>query len=90
MAPKRTTISTPATTTTPTTYVTDKELKRLIDQGVADALSTTECHQSGNGEDSHMIQEWLMFPEESKKIEKYVGGLPDMILQEDVEFASKA
>ncbi|GJU44169.1 hypothetical protein Tco_1201435 [Tanacetum coccineum] len=160
MAPKRTTISTPATTTTPTTYVTDKELKRLIDQGVADALVAREATKSGNGEDSHdsgmgvrrqaplahemetvfrisnysmenqikfstctllrsaltwwnshvktvshdvayammwtnlkknMIDKYCprgeelalmcarMFPEESKKIEKYLGGLPDMI-----------
>ncbi|GJU22824.1 putative reverse transcriptase domain-containing protein [Tanacetum coccineum] len=40
MAPKRTTRSTPATITAPTTFVTDEQLKRLIDQGIADALAT--------------------------------------------------
>ncbi|GKE01532.1 hypothetical protein Tco_1389515 [Tanacetum coccineum] len=39
MAPKRTTRSTPATTTTPTTSVTNEQLKRLVEQGVADALA---------------------------------------------------
>ncbi|GJU19671.1 putative reverse transcriptase domain-containing protein [Tanacetum coccineum] len=42
MAPKRTTRSTPATTTTPTTFVTDEKLKRLIEQGVANALAGTK------------------------------------------------
>ncbi|GJX00264.1 reverse transcriptase domain-containing protein [Tanacetum coccineum] len=53
MAPKRTTRSTPATTTTPTTSVTDEQLKRLIDQGVADALAARDAERSRNGEDSH-------------------------------------
>ncbi|GKB46755.1 putative reverse transcriptase domain-containing protein [Tanacetum coccineum] len=53
MAPKRTTRSTPATTTTPTTSVTDEQLKRLIDQGVIDALATRDTDKSRNGEDSH-------------------------------------
>ncbi|GKC70212.1 putative reverse transcriptase domain-containing protein [Tanacetum coccineum] len=53
MAPKRTTRSTPATTTTPTTSVTDEQLKRLIDQGVADALAARDADRSRNGEDSH-------------------------------------
>ncbi|GJS96643.1 hypothetical protein Tco_0803611 [Tanacetum coccineum] len=46
MAPKRTTRSTPATTTTPTTSVTDEQLKRLIDQGVADALAARDADRS--------------------------------------------
>ncbi|GKA17041.1 putative reverse transcriptase domain-containing protein [Tanacetum coccineum] len=53
MAPKRTTRSTPATTTTPTTSVTDEQLKRLIAQGVADVLAEREATRSGNGEDNH-------------------------------------
>ncbi|GKB69736.1 putative reverse transcriptase domain-containing protein [Tanacetum coccineum] len=53
MAPKRTTRSTPATTTTPTTSVTDEQLKRLIDQGVADALAARDADRSRNGEDNH-------------------------------------
>ncbi|GJU05023.1 putative reverse transcriptase domain-containing protein [Tanacetum coccineum] len=52
-APKRTTSSTPATTTTPTTFVTDEQLKRLIAQGVADVLAECKATRSGNGEDSH-------------------------------------
>ncbi|GKG44281.1 hypothetical protein Tco_0485719 [Tanacetum coccineum] len=53
MAPKRTTRSTPATTTTPTTYVTDEQLKRLIDQGVVDALAARDADRSRNGKDIH-------------------------------------
>ncbi|GJV51266.1 putative reverse transcriptase domain-containing protein [Tanacetum coccineum] len=45
MAPKRTTRSTPATTTTPTTSVTDEQLKRLIDQGIADALAARDVER---------------------------------------------
>ncbi|GJW17435.1 reverse transcriptase domain-containing protein [Tanacetum coccineum] len=145
MAPKRTTRSTPVTTTTPTTSVTDEKLKRLIDQSVVDALAARDTDRSQNGEDSHdsrtgnshvktvghdvaYAMTWTnlkkkmtdkycprgkvkklegemwnlkvkgndvvgynqrfqklalmcarMFPEESDKIEKYVGDLPDMI-----------
>ncbi|GKE12415.1 hypothetical protein Tco_1415966, partial [Tanacetum coccineum] len=53
MAPKRTTRSTPATTTTPTTSMTDEQLKRLIDQGVTNAFATRDTDKSRNGEDSH-------------------------------------
>ncbi|GJX51419.1 reverse transcriptase domain-containing protein [Tanacetum coccineum] len=53
MAPKRTTISTPATTTTPTTSVTDEQLKRPIDQGVANALAARDAYRSRNSEDIH-------------------------------------
>ncbi|GKD41446.1 reverse transcriptase domain-containing protein [Tanacetum coccineum] len=53
MAPKRTTRSTPATTTTPTTSVTDEQFNRLIAQGVADVLAEREATRSGNGEDNH-------------------------------------
>ncbi|GKD81595.1 putative reverse transcriptase domain-containing protein [Tanacetum coccineum] len=88
MAPKRTTRLTPATTTTPTTSVTDERLKRLIAQGVTDVLVEREATRSGNGKDNHdsgmgrrrqtpLVRE--MFLEESYKIEEYVGGLPDMI-----------
>ncbi|GKC71790.1 putative reverse transcriptase domain-containing protein [Tanacetum coccineum] len=50
---KRTIRSTPATITTPTTFVTDEQLKRLIDQGVADALAARNADSCQNGEDSH-------------------------------------
>ncbi|GJS18685.1 putative reverse transcriptase domain-containing protein [Tanacetum coccineum] len=53
MAPKRTTRSTPATTTTLTTSVTNEQLRRLIDQGVADALVARDANRSRNGEDNH-------------------------------------
>ncbi|GJV35042.1 reverse transcriptase domain-containing protein [Tanacetum coccineum] len=53
MAPKRTTRLTPATTTTLTTSVTDEQLKRLIDQGVANALAARDADRSQNGEESH-------------------------------------
>ncbi|GKC48605.1 reverse transcriptase domain-containing protein, partial [Tanacetum coccineum] len=64
MAPKRATRSTPATTTA-TTFVTNAQLKAMIDQGVTDALAARDADR--------------MFPEESDKNERYVGGLPDMI-----------
>ncbi|GJU40021.1 putative reverse transcriptase domain-containing protein [Tanacetum coccineum] len=50
---KRTIRSTPATITTPTTFVTDEQLKRLIDQGVADALAARNANSCQNDEDSH-------------------------------------
>ncbi|GJS42299.1 putative reverse transcriptase domain-containing protein [Tanacetum coccineum] len=50
MAPKRTTRSTPAPITT---SVTDEQLKRLIDQGIANALAARNADRSQNGEDSH-------------------------------------
>ncbi|GKC25090.1 putative reverse transcriptase domain-containing protein [Tanacetum coccineum] len=50
MEPKRTTRSTPAPITT---SVTDEQLKRLIDQGVANALAARDAGRSQNGEDSH-------------------------------------
>ncbi|GJY45435.1 hypothetical protein Tco_0434498 [Tanacetum coccineum] len=52
MAPKRTTRSTPATTTT-TPPVTNAQLKALIDQGVTDALVAHDADRSRNGNDSH-------------------------------------
>ncbi|GKE37015.1 hypothetical protein Tco_1460420, partial [Tanacetum coccineum] len=53
MAHKKTTRSTPATTTTRTTSMTDEQLKRLIDQGVADALATRDANRSQKGKDNH-------------------------------------
>ncbi|GKD94956.1 hypothetical protein Tco_1374793 [Tanacetum coccineum] len=157
MAPKRTTRSTPATTTLTTTSITNAQLKAMIDQGVTAALAARDADRSINGDDSHNsrtgtegvieltqrfermetvfrisnctvenhikfatctllgisltwgeikkleVELWnlkvkgtdmigynqcfqelalmcvKMFPEESDKIEKYVGGLPDMI-----------
>nr|GEX87339.1 hypothetical protein [Tanacetum cinerariifolium] len=94
MAPtKRTTRASPATTTT-TTLVTNAQLKALIDQGVVDALAVRDADRSWNGDDSHnsgtssrriertaqlALMCGKMFLEEFDKIEKYVGGLPDMI-----------
>ncbi|GJR20107.1 reverse transcriptase domain-containing protein [Tanacetum coccineum] len=52
MAPKRTTRSTPATTTT-NTSVTNAQLKALIDRGVADPLATRDVDRSMNVDDSH-------------------------------------
>ncbi|GJT69859.1 hypothetical protein Tco_1029145 [Tanacetum coccineum] len=85
MAPKRATRSTPVTTTT-TTSATDSQLKETIDQGVAAALAACDAYRNMNGEDSHnpgtselALMCVRMFPKESNKIERYVGGLPDMI-----------
>ncbi|GKC72728.1 reverse transcriptase domain-containing protein [Tanacetum coccineum] len=51
MAPKKATRSTPATTTT--IFVTNAQLKALIDQSVADALAARDADRSMNGDDSH-------------------------------------
>nr|GEW96226.1 reverse transcriptase domain-containing protein [Tanacetum cinerariifolium] len=81
-------MSTPATTTTTTTTpMTNAQLKALIDQGVADTLELElMCAR--------------MFPEELDKIERYIGGLPDMIygsvmaskpktMQDTIEFTTE-
>nr|GEZ82621.1 putative reverse transcriptase domain-containing protein [Tanacetum cinerariifolium] len=72
MAPKRTTRANLATTTTTTTTsVTDAQLAALIEQGVARALAARDADRNTNGDDSHNSR--------TDKIERYVGGLPDMI-----------
>ncbi|GKB29277.1 hypothetical protein Tco_0868678 [Tanacetum coccineum] len=53
MAPKRTTRSTPATTTTITTTMTNAQLKVMIDQGVTAALVARDADRIINGNDSH-------------------------------------
>ncbi|GKD61967.1 hypothetical protein Tco_1299476 [Tanacetum coccineum] len=110
MAPKkRSTRSSPTTTTTTTAPMTDEQLKALISQGVADVLAERDATRNRNGEDSHDSGMCVrrteraaseMFPEESDKIGKYVGGLPDMIhgsvmaskpktMQDAIEFATE-
>ncbi|GKA04438.1 putative reverse transcriptase domain-containing protein, partial [Tanacetum coccineum] len=86
MAPKRATISTPAAIAATTTTVTNSQLQAMIDQGVTTALAARDAIRSTNGEDNHnsgtgelALLCVRMFPEESDKIERYVGGLPDMI-----------
>ncbi|GJR21912.1 putative reverse transcriptase domain-containing protein [Tanacetum coccineum] len=83
MAPKRTTRSTPATKITKTTSVTNAQLKELINQGFAVALAACNADRSMNGDDSHnlgRVSEGLnALLEKSDKIERYVGGLPNMI-----------
>ncbi|GJQ89599.1 putative reverse transcriptase domain-containing protein [Tanacetum coccineum] len=157
---RRATRTTPATTTNPTTTVTEAQLQALIDQGVAAALAERDASRSRDGDNSHgevshlvLFQgralTWVelprkgalsncprgeikkleseywnlkvrgtdlmtynqrfqelalmcdrMFPEESAKVERYVGGLPDMIhgsvkaskpqsMQEAIEFATE-
>nr|GEX30535.1 reverse transcriptase domain-containing protein [Tanacetum cinerariifolium] len=95
MAPKRTTRSTqvppvtPAPTTT-TTTVTEAQLQALIDRGVAAIMAEAESSKVRNGYDNN----------ESDKVEKYIGGLPDTIhdsvnatrpktMQEAIEFSTE-
>nr|GEV78622.1 hypothetical protein [Tanacetum cinerariifolium] len=111
MAPtRRTTRASPAMTTT-TTPVTNAQLKALIDQGVADALTARNADRIRNGDDNYdsrtgsrrikrttrectntdflkcqpmnsrelALMCGRIFFEESDKIEKYVGGIFDMI-----------
>ncbi|GJW26628.1 putative reverse transcriptase domain-containing protein [Tanacetum coccineum] len=54
MAPtRRTKRGTPATTATTTTLMTDKQLRTLIAQGVANVLAERDAAKSRNGEDNH-------------------------------------
>nr|GEW08828.1 putative reverse transcriptase domain-containing protein [Tanacetum cinerariifolium] len=72
MAPKRTTRANPATTTTTTTTsVIDAQLEALIEQGIARALAARDATKNTNGDDSDNSR--------TDKIERYVGGLLDMI-----------
>ncbi|GJT19042.1 putative reverse transcriptase domain-containing protein [Tanacetum coccineum] len=81
--------TTPATATT-TTPITDAAIRALIAQGVANALAwrTIQRNTNLNGDGSQGSRSGItrlvhptreMFPEESDVVEKYVGGLPDMI-----------
>ncbi|GJW15795.1 putative reverse transcriptase domain-containing protein [Tanacetum coccineum] len=92
MALKRATRSNIALETTNTTSVTNAQLQAMINQGVTATLAANDADRNTNGDDSHISgaggQNELpelallcgrMFPEESDKIEKYVGGIPDMI-----------
>nr|GEW10104.1 reverse transcriptase domain-containing protein [Tanacetum cinerariifolium] len=97
MAPKRTTrstlvITTPAPETTTTTSVTNAELQAMIDHGVTAALAARDANR--NGDDSHTSGT------EIDKVERYVGGLPNMIhgsvmatkpktMQDAIEFATE-
>ncbi|GJS57595.1 putative reverse transcriptase domain-containing protein [Tanacetum coccineum] len=85
-APKRATRSNTAPKTTNITSVTNAQLLAMIDQGVTAALAARDADRNTKGDDSHnsgtgelALLCGRMFPEESDKIEKYVGGLPDMI-----------
>nr|GEW20009.1 hypothetical protein [Tanacetum cinerariifolium] len=96
MPPKRTTV----TTITP---MTDATIKALIAQGVADALAEYEAHRnSRNGDDSHDFESSSRTERatQTDEVEKYVGGLPDMIqgsvmaskpkkMQDAIEFATE-
>nr|GEX52744.1 hypothetical protein [Tanacetum cinerariifolium] len=54
MAPKkRTTRATPATTTMPTTTITNAQLRALIDRGVAAALTKCDVDRSRNGDNNN-------------------------------------
>nr|GEW26961.1 putative reverse transcriptase domain-containing protein [Tanacetum cinerariifolium] len=79
----------------------------MIDQGVTAALAARDAFRSTNDNDSHnsgtgelALLCGRMFLEESDKIEKYIGGLPDIIhgsvvaskpktMQEAVEIATE-
>nr|GEW22693.1 putative reverse transcriptase domain-containing protein [Tanacetum cinerariifolium] len=81
MLPKRTTRANLATTTTTTTTsMTDAQLEALIEQGVAKALAARDADRNTNGDDSHVSRTGARRTERvTYKIERYVGGLPDMI-----------
>nr|GFA76784.1 reverse transcriptase domain-containing protein [Tanacetum cinerariifolium] len=58
----------------------------MIDQDVTATLAARDALRSTNGDDGYNSETGelallcgRMFPEESDKIERYIGGLPDMI-----------
>nr|GEU98960.1 putative reverse transcriptase domain-containing protein [Tanacetum cinerariifolium] len=70
--------------------MSDAAIKALVARSVADALAEHKANISRNGNDNHdsgsgeRRQEFTlicgrMFPGESDRVEKYIGGLPDMI-----------
>ncbi|GJU38938.1 hypothetical protein Tco_1191895 [Tanacetum coccineum] len=77
MAPKKTPMS-------------DATIKALIAQGMADALAGYEANRSsGNGDDSHNSRTGrrrTVPTTDYDQVEKYVGGLPDMIQGSVMEF----
>ncbi|GJS77832.1 putative reverse transcriptase domain-containing protein [Tanacetum coccineum] len=93
----------PKKTTATTTPMTDAQIKALIAQGISDALAEHDTNRSRNGDDSHDSGTGVrrrMFSKVSDEVEKYVGGLPDMIhesvmaskpktMQEAIEFATE-
>ncbi|GJU16072.1 putative reverse transcriptase domain-containing protein [Tanacetum coccineum] len=94
----------PKRTTTTTTPMTDAAIKALISQGIATVLAEYEANRgSGNDDDSHDYRNGRrikVFPKVSDEVEKYVGGLPDMIqgcvmafelktMQDAIEFATE-
>nr|GFB60164.1 hypothetical protein [Tanacetum cinerariifolium] len=91
MAPRRTTRSTADQETVKATTVTNAQLQAMIDQEVTPTLAARDALRSTNGDDSH---------NSGTGIEKYVGGLPDMIhgsvvaskpktMQEAIEIATE-
>nr|GEU44277.1 putative reverse transcriptase domain-containing protein [Tanacetum cinerariifolium] len=109
---KRTTRATPATVTTPTTTITLQgsaltwwnSHMRAVGQDVAYAMPWAAFKRMIT--DKYCLRgkiqklESKMFPEESAKVERYIGGLPDMIhgsvkaskpqsMQEAIEFATE-
>nr|GFB50823.1 hypothetical protein [Tanacetum cinerariifolium] len=108
MAPKRARTTRanpdPTRTTTATEPMTQKAINNLIAQRVIEALAEYETQRNSvvNGDTSHIIGTGLRtenVPEESDEIERYVGGLPEMIrgnvmsyepksMQKAIEFAN--
>nr|GEU72344.1 reverse transcriptase domain-containing protein [Tanacetum cinerariifolium] len=74
MAPKGRTATTP-TTSTSMTYA---QIKALIERGITATLAERDADRSINGDDNHDSRTGGR-RQESDKVEKYVGGLPDMI-----------
>nr|GEV97879.1 hypothetical protein [Tanacetum cinerariifolium] len=75
---KRTTRSSPATTTITTIPVTDAQLKALIDQGIADALAARDANRSRNNKDSHDsrtgVRRQALLPHDNCTVEKIKFG----------------
>nr|GEV37366.1 hypothetical protein [Tanacetum cinerariifolium] len=88
MPPRKETITrTALTTATATTSMNDAAIRALIARGVADALVEQEIQRNTTSMvmEAKVLEVELvlmcerMFPKESDEVEKYVGGLFDMI-----------
>ncbi|GJU67136.1 reverse transcriptase domain-containing protein [Tanacetum coccineum] len=88
MPPKRiTTRATPATTTAPTTTVTDAQLQALINQGVAATLAERDTSRSRDGDNSHGTEGVVNLTQWAEKMES-VFLISNCAITSQVKYAS--
>nr|GEX51383.1 putative reverse transcriptase domain-containing protein [Tanacetum cinerariifolium] len=98
MAPKKRTMrAMPATTTTPTTTVTNAQLQALIDRGIAAAIAEHDADKTGAGMDVAYAMPWVTLKrmiidkycprDEIQKLESEI--FPEESAKEAIKFATK-